>query len=170
MGKDARRKKQQQMQVGDGAGYRVRTGAEIDAKYSGRLNAIYDAMEASHLRRGAPSFDARRAEQIADGNITEHADGSETIELDPLMADLMKLRMEIFEFKFGRPIAKDEPIFFDFDADVVKPDFDDDAVDEMISAVRAAATESGVPADRLDQVVEHFMGADELAEYLRRRQ
>jgi hypothetical protein len=46
-----------------------------------------------------------------------HEDGSETRATSPELLDLIKLRYEMFAFKFVRLIGPTDPIFFDEDLD-----------------------------------------------------
>ncbi len=119
----------------------------------------------AHLQKGAPSWDAQRERGLADGTITIHDDGSESHGLSPDLVALFKLREEMFEFKFGRPMRKDDVYFFDVDADTPQPEPNN--LEEMIAEVRAAAQKVGADPDR---AVEHFLGYDELTAYQRRRQ
>jgi hypothetical protein len=144
---------------------RVRSGAEVWAKFGARHDAILAAMEAAHLQKGAPSWDAQRERGLADGTIALHEDGSESHGISPELAALFRLREEMFEFKFGRPMRNDDVYFFDVDADTPQPEPDD--LEEMIAEVRAAAQKVGVDPDR---AVEHFLGHGELTAYQRRRQ
>ena len=161
MGKAARQKRARQSTK---RSWHVRSGAEVWAKFGRRHAAAVRAMEASHRERGSPSWDEGRAEQIADGNLTIHEDGSETHKLTPETAAFLKLKAEMFRFKFGRPMGPRDPLFFDVDADTPRPERVD--ADEMIAELRAAAQKVGVEPDR---AVEHFLGREELTDYRRRR-
>ena len=165
MGREARRKKQQPPQSDE---YRVRTGAEIEAKFGERLREIYDAIRLAHERRDSPSFDERREQLKADGLITQNEDGSATYAMSPLTSQLLKLRLEIFRFKFGREPRENDPVFFDFNADTPQPQGTDDADgDKMIATLRVAALQVGVDPDR---AVEHFLGREDFDAYKDRRQ
>lgn len=161
MGRAARRKRGH----GNDVDYRVRSGAEVWAKFGARHAAIVAAMQEAHLQRGAPSFDAQREQQLAEGAVTIHDDGSKTLVASPELRELVKLRVEMFAFKFGREIGPRDLIFFDVDADTPQPEPTDP--DTVIATLRAAAQEGGVD---LDRAVEHFLGSEELAEYRHRRQ
>ncbi|HEV3311015.1 MAG TPA: hypothetical protein VG815_10915 [Chloroflexota bacterium] len=71
MGRAARRKRGRGHDVDD----RVRSGAEVWAKFGARHAAIVAAMQEAHLQRGAPSFDVQREQQLAEGTVTIHDDG-----------------------------------------------------------------------------------------------
>jgi hypothetical protein len=78
------------------------------------------------------------AAQRAGGLITENEDGSATYAMSPLTSELLKLRFEIFRFKFGREPRENDPVFFDFNADTPQPQGTDDADgDKMIATIRA---------------------------------
>ena len=100
--------------------------------------------------------------------ITENEDGSATHAMSPLTSQLLKLRFEIFRFKFEREPRKNDPVFFDFNADTPQPQGMDDADgDKMIGTLLAAALQVGVDPDR---AVEHFLGREQFDAYKDRRQ
>ena len=146
--------------------YRVRTGAEVMAKFGERFNAVVDALDENWRQKGNPSFDANREHMIADGTITINDDGSETVEIPAEVAAYFKLYREMFRFKFGREPRPHDPLEFDIHAETPGPaSFD---TDRYIALIRKFAKEAGAPD--VDAVVEHYMGRDELADYLKRRQ
>ncbi len=147
---------------------KIRTGAELRKKFGAREKAILDRMQAAvQAKHGPrpPSKDRRRALAIASGEIVIHPeDGTEVYRMSPELADLLALREEMFEYKFGRPMGPKDHYFFDENSDDPTSVPDDD---EFIAAFRNAAMEVGRDPD---EAVEFFFGRDVRHDMIRKRQ
>lgn len=139
----------------------VKSGDEVRARFGAREKALHARLDAKHGTAGIPSYEDRREQLRSEGRLVE-TEAGDVIRMDADMAELIKLQKDKFAFKFGRPMDKHDPIFFDEDADQPTP-WD---ADKLIAQLRAAAVEAGVDPDAVHG---YFFGAQDVADYKKHR-
>jgi hypothetical protein len=133
------------------------------AHFKDQLDAVHKKLHAKWEADGHPSRAQREQQLEAAGDIEHHEDGSRTVKMSPEMMELFKLQCAMFEFKFGRAMGPEDPVFFDVEADVPQsPDQDVDAA-SFVAAVKVAGVDVDAAAD--------FFGYDDIvAEYRKKQQ